>query len=172
MPPQTGSRTEIIPTVPHIKYAPVLHTLVRLLRQVQLQDLLLTKVDRAPAAFVGVVALYLHVAELVELGRVGENLIDSSLKSRCLENPVNKHSVGVRDDYAVDGSFMLWDERQQVRHSSCEGNGLHHTADPVGADLLLSWTDRQKKDQRNEHVGSSQLWYKYFEQLYGCLWTE
>lgn len=82
MPSQTVSRAEIIPTVPHVKYPPILHAAIRLLRQVQLQDFFLTEIDGASIAVVRVVALYLHVPELIEPSRVGENLIDSCLESR------------------------------------------------------------------------------------------
>ncbi len=147
---QTGSRAEIIPAVPHVKYPLVLHASTRLIRQIQLQHLFLTHVDGASIAVVRVVALYLHVPELIEFSRVGENLIDSCLESRCVEDPVYEHGVGVRDDYAVDGAFILRYECQQVCHPSCEGDGLHHAADPVWADLLVSWMDRWKKKKRSE----------------------
>lgn len=92
-----------------------------------------------------VVALDLHVPELVELSRVGENLIDRCPESRRMEDPVYEHGVGVGDDNAMNGAFMFCYECQQVCHSSCEGDGLHHTADPVRADLLASWTHRNKQ---------------------------
>lgn len=145
MPSQTGRRAEIIPTVPNVKYLLVLQTAIRLIRQIQLQDFFLTHVDGASVAVVRVVALHFHVPELIELSRVGENLIDRSLEPRRVEDPVYEHGVGVRDDYAVDGAFMLRYECQQVCHPSCEGDGLHHAADPVWADLLVSWMDRRGK---------------------------
>ena len=85
----------------------ILHISIRPPRQVKLQDFPLTEVDGASIAIVRVVALYLQVPKLVELSWVGENLVDSHLEPSCVEDPVYEHGVGVRDDDAVDGAFIL-----------------------------------------------------------------
>lgn len=94
-----------------------------------------------------VVALYLHVSEIIEFSWVGEHLVNGRLESCCLEDPVYEHGVSIRDDYAVNGAFILRYECQQVSHSICEGDGLHDTADTVRTDFLFSWRDRWKKGQ-------------------------
>lgn len=109
---QAGSGTEIITAISHVKYPLILHASIRLLWQVNLQDFFLTEVDRAVGAIMRVVALNLHVAELIELSRVGENLIHSCVDSSCMEDPVYEHGVGVRDDYAVYCAFTLRYEHQ------------------------------------------------------------
>jgi len=96
-------------------------------------------------AVVGVVALHLHVPDLVELRRVGEDLVDGCLEAGGVEDPVYEHGVGVRDDDAVNGALVVQYERQQIRHSSGEGDGHHHTADRLRADLLVSWVNKLKE---------------------------
>lgn len=58
-------------------------------------------------AFVRVVPLHLHVALLVELGRVGEDLVHSLVEPGCSEDPVYEHGVRVGDDDAVDAAFVF-----------------------------------------------------------------
>lgn len=136
---EAGSRAEVVAAIPHVKYPLILRASVAALRQVALQNLPLTQVDRAPLAVVGVVVPHLHVALLVDAGRVGEDVIDGRAQRRRLEDPLDEHGVGVGYDYAVDGAFVLRDKCEQVCHPSREGDGLHHAADPGRTDLLLPW---------------------------------
>lgn len=133
-------RAEVVPTIPHVKYPLILCTSVAVLRQVQLQNFPLTQVDGALLAVVRMVVPHLHVAQLIDTSRVGEDVINRCAQLRCLEDPLYEHGVGVGYDYAVNGAFMFQNKCEQVCHPSCEGDGLHHTAEPVRTDLLLPCT--------------------------------
>lgn len=159
---KAGSRAEVVATVPHVKYPLVLCTSVAAFRQVELQNFPLAQVDRAPLAVVGVVVPHLHVALLVDAGWVGEDVVNGRTQLRRPEDPLYEHGVGVGYDYAVDGTFVLRDKREQVRHAGREGDGLHYAADPGGTDLLLPWThirgdNRSSLEQGRANLGPQRL---------------
>lgn len=96
-----------------------------------------------------------HAAGAVELRRVGEDFIDGGVKPRRLQDPVDEQGVGVGDDDAVHGAFILQNERQQVRHAVSERDALHHAADVVGADALVSCEERRTKVRKTQSAGQT-----------------
>lgn len=139
------SRAEVVPSIPHVKDPLVLRTCVTVLRQVELENLLLAQVDGALLAVVRVVVLHLQAAPLVDASRVGEDVIDGGAQLHRLQDPLNEHGVGVGDDDAIHHTFVFLNKGEQVCHPSREGDGLHHAPDPVRTDLLLPYTSEETR---------------------------
>lgn len=104
---EARSRAEVVPAIPHVKYLLILRTSITALWQVQLQDFPLTQVHGALLAVVRMVVSHLHAALLVDASWVGENVINRCTSFSCLQDPLDKHGVGVGDDYAVNSAFMF-----------------------------------------------------------------
>lgn len=152
--PQAVRGAEVVAAVAHVKYLLVLRASGAVLRQVPLQNLPLAQVDGALLAVVRVVGPHLQAPALVDPRRVGEDVIHGGAQLGGLEDPLYEQGVGVGDDDAVDGALVVQDEGQQVRHPRREGDGLHHAADPVGADLLLSCTHATAHEDSEPRVTS------------------